>query len=301
MTIFSNFKRLGRSVCLVIANQWATGKQQRESVNQYIESCRDLQLIPDQEVIFTSRWKAGDNLDKAPYGLGIPKRMLRELMQYSNLFIFPTIEESFGLVLPEAVLAGGVLPVLNRSLPMMQEVAGNKALYFEFGSFTHEHNIEDPDQYFDSVAKVILSRMNQDESVRVKTFMRQRYNWSSLYRNTYAPVMSEMVNIARNMPKQLIGKPLAGGGIKLGGKPQPLGVLQPIEDSQEENPEKVERPHPWPAPPKPIEDLNHLQVIEEHGDVEVLKLMKVKHGVSDVNDAPSQPDVDGIDFKPIEE
>ncbi len=270
MTIFSNFKRLGRSVCLVIANQWATGKQQREDVEPYIESCRDLHLIPGHELIFTSKWKEDTKLArenekyKAPYGIGIPKQMLRELMQCSNLFIFPTIEETFGLVLPEAVLAGGVLPVLNRSLSMMYEIAGNKALYFEFGSFSHTHKIENPAQYFDSVAKVILSRMNQDESIKVKTFMRQRYNWDMLYRKVYAPLMAEMVHIARNISRRDPHiHPLPGGGIQLGGPqkenlkkkeyppswPDETGELQDIPLPKAVNPEKMERPREWPEPP----------------------------------------------------
>lgn len=264
MTLFSNFKRLGRSVCLVIANQWATGKQQRESVKHYLDLCGDMHLLPGHEVIFTSRWKAGDDLDKAPYGLGIPKRMLRELIQCSNLFIFPTVEESFGLVLPEAVLAGGVLPVLNRSLPMMHEVAGNKAIYFEFGSFAHTHNIEDPEKYFDSVARVILSRMNQDESIRTKTFMRQRYNWDSLYRSVYAPLMSEMVNIAQNTPKQQVGKPLVNGGIQLGG---PQGIIS----------EKIERPcsYTYPDPPSLIPTPAKARFIPSDAALEKDKSLKI--------------------------
>ena len=185
ISIFSNFKRMGYSVCLVIANQWATGKQQREDTEVYKKLASREDLKVGHDLIFTSDY------DKGKYGVGIPQKMLRELFMCSNLFIFPTREESFGLALPEAVLAGGVLPVLNKSLTMQTEVSGFNALYFNFGSYENAFSPEVPELYYRDLASIILGRLQQSESLLSKTYMRQRYNYDNIYNKYYAPVMAE--------------------------------------------------------------------------------------------------------------
>jgi glycosyltransferase involved in cell wall biosynthesis len=188
MQIFSSFKRQTLSVCLVIANQWATGKQQKENVEKYKIFAKSYGLFPGEEVIFTS------DFESPKFDVGIPKEMVRELFQCSNLFIFPTREESFGLVVPEAALSGGVLLVLNKSLRMQLEVSGGSALFFDFGSYHHEFHCPDPDIYYKDVAKIIYGRMAQNESIQSKTFARQTYNWDNLYRMRYEPILAESRN-----------------------------------------------------------------------------------------------------------
>jgi hypothetical protein len=183
--IFSYLKRQARTVCLVVANQWATGRQQKEDVEGYKKYAESLGLYTNREVIFTSDFESPN------FDVGIPKEMIRELFQCSNLFIFPTREESFGLVVPEASLSGGVLLVLNKSLRMQFEVSGGHALFFDFGSYHHQFHTPDYDIYCRDIAKIITGRMMEDESILSKTFMRQTYNWDNLYLKKYAPIMAE--------------------------------------------------------------------------------------------------------------
>ena len=182
--LFKHLKSMGRSVCLVIANQWATTKTHKESIMHYKKIAHRNGLVPDEEVIFTSDFGK-------QYEVGIGKRMLRELFQCSNLFIFPTREETFGLVIPEASLAGGVMMVLNKSLQMQIEISGFNCLYFDFGSYCHHFTANDENAYFKDIAMLTLGRMQRDEAIAMKTFMRQRYNWDYLHDNYYAPIMSE--------------------------------------------------------------------------------------------------------------
>jgi len=183
--IFSYLKRQRKSVCLVVANQWATGRQQKEDVEAYKKYAESLGLYPDREVIFTS------DFEPPSFDVGIPKEMVRELFQLSNLFIFPTREESFGLVVPEASLSGGVLLVLNKSLRMQFEISGGHAIFFDFGSFHHQFHVNDKEMYARDIAKIIVGRMTENESIQAKTFMRQTYNWDNLYLKKYAPIMAE--------------------------------------------------------------------------------------------------------------
>ena len=189
MNMFCEMKMQGASVCLIIANQWATGRQQKEDTNIYRTHAMKNGLIDQKEIAFTS------DFESPKFDVGIPKRMLRELFQCSNLFIFPTREESFGLVVPEAALAGGVFLVLNKSLQMQIEISGNRACYFEFGSHTNTFTMNDPAKYFHDLAMITMKRMYENESVMTKTFMRQRYNMDYLYKTYYEPTMMELKGV----------------------------------------------------------------------------------------------------------
>jgi hypothetical protein len=182
--MFVGLKKQGRTVCLVIANQWATGKQQKQDVDVFRAEAIRNGLIDQKELIFTS------DFEPPKFDVGIPQRMIRELFQLSNLFIFPTREESFGLVVPEAALSG-VFLVLNKSLQMQIEVSGNTALYFDFGSFHQTHEIQS-EKYWDDIGFVVAGRMKENEALMSKTFMRQTYNMDNLYHKHYFPTMAEI-------------------------------------------------------------------------------------------------------------
>ena len=183
MLIFKEIKAKGFSICLVIANQWATGRQRKEDVNRYRQIASRNGLKVDEEVIFTSEWRP-------EYATGLPKEIVRELFLCSNLFIFPTREESFGLVAPEAALSG-VLMVLNKSLQMQFEVNGYQGLYFDFGSYHHQFKPDNAAAYYKDVAQIILGRMRENEAICSKSFMRQNYNYDRLYEREYSTVMAE--------------------------------------------------------------------------------------------------------------
>jgi len=181
--IMSGIKSQGRSVCLIIANQWATGRQQKQDVDKYrMQAVRD-GLVDQKELIFTS------DFESPKFDVGIPQRMIRELFLCSNLFIFPTREESFGLVVPEAALSGCFL-VLNRSLQMQREVSGNEALFFDFGSCHNEHTVEN-ERYWSDIGFIVSGRMKENEAIKSKTFARQTYNMDNLYNAFYMPMMAE--------------------------------------------------------------------------------------------------------------
>jgi hypothetical protein len=111
------------------------------------------------------------------------------------LFIFGSKEESFGLVVPEAALAGNYL-VLNANLLNQREITRDKALYVEFGS--HEIDFKVPsERYWEDVAKIIVARMNENESIQTRTVCRQMYNWNEVYRKFYAPYMEELIQAKR--------------------------------------------------------------------------------------------------------
>lgn len=232
--LFAKMKAADVKVCLVVANQNATGRQRKEDVQAYIQLAEAVGLKYGENIIFTSeitdhpelvaelraaespeklqeildanpdllgkvklRDTTKDNLkDKTeecvarlqPWTNGITRRMVRELQLISNLFIFPTKEESFGLVGPEAAYSGALV-VANRSLQMMQDVLGSGTVAFDFGSHTNNvHRIEE-DDYINGIAMAILNRIFNNEAIFTKTYCRQRYNMDNLYFRHYAPII----------------------------------------------------------------------------------------------------------------
>lgn len=182
--VFSEMKKLGKRVCLVIANQWATDRLRKEQVSNYRAVAGSVGLIPNTEVIFTS------DFNPPNYEAGIPKYMLRELMLCSNYFLFPTREESFGLVLPEAGLSG-VLGMFNKSLRHLSEISGGHGLFFDFGSYNQRITQTNSSKYYRDLAYISLGRMSRNESIMLKTFCRQKFNWNYLYENEYLPLIAE--------------------------------------------------------------------------------------------------------------
>jgi len=183
--IFAGLKKFNKSVCLVIANQWATTTQHKQNIQRYKDYAQ-AQGIGPEELIFTSDFQA------PKYETGLPKRILRDLMTCANLFIFPTREESFGLVLPEASLTSGCLTVNNKSLRMLEEVSGGHGLFHDFGSYHQDFFVDgDEGKYYLDIARIIIGRMRRNEAVQAKTFFRQNYNWDKLYIDEYSPLFAE--------------------------------------------------------------------------------------------------------------
>jgi hypothetical protein len=160
-----------------------TTPERKFDVEQRMEGAFNNGLMPDDEFIFTSRFQP------PRFENGIPRRMVRELMQLQNLFIYPTREESFGLILPEACITGGCLPVINGSLDVLGEVVGNNGIEFEFGSHRRIHEIQNTSQYCSDIAHIILARMKQNEGIMASTYCRTTYNMDALYNSHYENIV----------------------------------------------------------------------------------------------------------------
>jgi len=186
LNIFKHFKDSKIKSCLVIANQWATGRGRREDLVKYYKRIRRAGLELDKEVIFTSDWESDWG-----YKNGLPRRMLRELLLLSNLFIYPTREESFGLVGPEAAMCGALM-VYNKSLRMMWEVSGGAGLHCDFGSYEANlrTTVKEKD-YYKQLSGMIIGRLKRNESIACKSFTRIRYNWDNIYEKYYWPTFCE--------------------------------------------------------------------------------------------------------------
>lgn len=190
INIFGAWKKSGITVFLAIANAWATGRNRKQSLCEFEDIATSAGLEVGRDFVFTSRYDE-------KYATGIGQRLLRELQLLSNMFIYPTREESFGLVGPEAAFAG-TIPVLNRSLQMMSEIFPGISSMFNFGSFHNQVN--EPsfgwERYYNAVAMNMWVELKHNPMFIWKTYARQKYNSDYLYNAYYNPFMHTLCQIA---------------------------------------------------------------------------------------------------------
>ena len=202
MAIMSAFKRRSQSVCLFIANQWARGStgrslnhfttEQGAPIDTSLSIHRELatSLVPEldygKDFIFSS------DIFYPKYKHGLPKRVIRELMMCSNLFMFPTFEESWGLVSVEAALMGNYM-VINGDVPVLREAMNNFGHYESFGGVSNILDIPPEEQpfYFDKIAGEIKEKMFSNPIVQTKTWARQHLNMGAIWLDYYEPIFDK--------------------------------------------------------------------------------------------------------------
>jgi hypothetical protein len=189
--IFYYLKRLGFSICLVIANQYAYEPAAKRNIKNYQRMIKRLGLS-GTEVIFTSE-------HLKDWRMEVPQSLLFNLMRYANLFIFPTRDESFGLVLPEALLMGGCLPVINKDLEVHADMLRSRGLRFRFG--TQERNLSyrqingGKASYLQYIASEIARQIVDEESIAARTVCRQTLNMDAIYKKYYLPIIEGATSV----------------------------------------------------------------------------------------------------------
>ncbi|UTF54801.1 glycosyltransferase family 4 protein [Natronosalvus rutilus] len=101
----------------------------------------------------------------------------RELLNTSDIFVFASRQEGFGLVLLEAMAAG--LPVVARSLPVYED-------FFQDGTNGHLLNSNDQDTFTNMVQRLLEDR-DKLESIRsVNERTAKQFSWDSTVDQTEA-------------------------------------------------------------------------------------------------------------------
>ena len=186
LALFDSFKRRNMRCALVIANQWATGRDPQEQKDKYIKFGEVLGLHYGVEFIFTSDIKP-------EYQAGISKKMLRDLHSCANLFVLPSVEEAYCLVGPEAAHTGQYL-VANNDVGAFHEIYGDCCHYISFGSMEHSDfygkSGDYVAEYMDKVSVRVLEGMRNDLAIQAKTRCRIQNNMDAIYLKYYEGVIN---------------------------------------------------------------------------------------------------------------
>jgi glycosyltransferase involved in cell wall biosynthesis len=180
--LIGKMKKLGKKVCLVVCNAHANGEKDKELVKQMVHYGIE-QGLDQTDLIFTS------TIDKQ-WELGVPPQVVSELFRLSNIFVFPSYSENCSLVMLEAALSKNLL-VLNEDFPPMKDFFQEQALYFRFGSLCQKTVYNNEDQFYEDVAKIVLSEIKENKLINSFTKMKQKFNLDAIFKDQIEPLLYE--------------------------------------------------------------------------------------------------------------
>lgn len=181
--MFGILKDYGFKVRLIVPNAWC-------NVNHLQREVEAMMLLGEQagltekELIFTSRVYPEQ-------AVGLPHTDIRDIMLAGNLFICPTISETFGLSLAEAAMMGSFL-VLNDDLPMMKEIVGNyrNAIWAKFSSNFFKTKIDDEPRYLRDICKIVIHQIQHSPSFQSTNHYRKAYRREAVWQILDAAITS---------------------------------------------------------------------------------------------------------------
>lgn len=189
--LFSELKRAGQSVRLIIAAFHSTGEHFLDYRDELREEIDRLGLSED-EVVFTNGLESLPGVpdeELRRYQVELPHKVVLDLFHLSNIYVHPSASETYSLVCQEAAACGNLL-FLNADFPPMREVYGPSAAYVKFSSslFTTTYR---PNElaYYAEVAQKIVHALLYEKTVQQKTRLRQTRNLDAVFKNHLEPLL----------------------------------------------------------------------------------------------------------------
>lgn len=125
---------------------------------------------------------------------GFPHESVMELFSLSNLFICPSMSESFGLTVIEAASKGNFI-VLNKNVPALDELGKTlKAYFMEWdarvcGCELKTNHKPSEAAYYAEHAKRIVNLMNDNNVLWAKNQVKQRFSNDWIWKNQLEPLI----------------------------------------------------------------------------------------------------------------
>jgi len=183
--VFVELKRLGNRVALVVCN--SNGRRRVEEIKAKVKWAKDIGLN-ENELIFTSMLPEEYETESE-----VPHRAVMELMQVSNLFVFPTAAE----VCPNALLEASTtknLIVVNKDLPCLFDFVDKDAvLSYPFTSNKSLHYSGRDSESLERLARKIDGQLKSNKSDRQFRRAWRIHNRVSIYKRMLEPILYENV------------------------------------------------------------------------------------------------------------
>jgi len=164
---------------MVFLNSWSGGKYAKKTIEE-MRNVADRWSLPQENLIFSSEMgKEWEN--------GVPHKVVRDLLWVANLFILPSVSETFSLAMVEAAACKNLL-VLNEDLTVMKELAEGNAMYSGFGSEwggirTSRQYAPNKEAFFMDEAKRILEELKTYKGLMQQRKVLKMFNddWVMVY------------------------------------------------------------------------------------------------------------------------
>ena len=108
----------------------------------------------------------------------IPDTVMADFYRLSDALILPSLEEGFGIPLIEAAFSS--LPVFCSDIPVLRELCGRDANYFDPGADPH------------SIARMIFDELQSETASRWRRRAKHAFSWDSIYTYHIGPLIEEL-------------------------------------------------------------------------------------------------------------
>ena len=189
MRTAAGVKEFGRSVRVIVVDFHSTG----DDKVVYREDLKKMAVplgLNEAELIFTSEFDPSLHLRA-------PREVVRDLMLLCNVFVMPSVSETYSLIAQEAGLCGAFL-VLNRDLPSLRSTYGDHAAEFQFSSAVNaltgeegrtDTEYEDPIGYFRNVAGRVVYELEHNDVLAQRTRIRRDRNPRAVFKKYMEPLL----------------------------------------------------------------------------------------------------------------
>lgn len=182
--VFGKLKELGNKVCLIVPN--SNGRKRTEELKNVQKMTLDYGLN-SQDFIFTSLL-ADEKYDIASE---VPNKVVSELFQLSNLFIFATRAENGPNILLESGMTKNLI-VVNEDLPLLYDFVNKDAvLSYPFTSNRNLHYTGRDDDSLMKLAKQINGQIRANKADLMFRYIWRRHNADTIYYDMLEPVLYE--------------------------------------------------------------------------------------------------------------
>lgn len=187
--VIAALKRLGNTVSLLIADFHSTGGDKVEYRNELKQISKEWDV--EKEVIWLSEQKADWNVE-------IPYKNIADFFRLSNVFVMPSVSESYSLITQEAGL-NGVAMLINRDFPPFRDIFGWTPHQWPFSSNIDAltgldgdttTKISDEKQFYLDAARLLQYELKNDRALVMKTFLRKERNLDAIFKNELEPLIN---------------------------------------------------------------------------------------------------------------
>lgn len=189
--VMAELKKLGRSVRFIAQDFHSSVRG--DDKWKYREELKKLAAksgLGQTEVTFTSEY------DQSLH-TSCPRQMVRDLMLLSNVFILPSVSETYSLVAQEAALSGNFL-ILNYDFFPLRSIYQEEAVYFKFSSNldnmtgmdgeTKTSYSPSREAYCRDIALRIIYELENNRVLRLKTRLRKTRSLDYVFKHYWEPL-----------------------------------------------------------------------------------------------------------------
>lgn len=177
--LMAGVQKAGYEPRLLVIDWQSTGSRFQKYIDELLDMADWMGL--KGKVNFTSR--LDDRCSQ-----GVPRKVVVELMDMTNVYIHPSRVETYSLVTHEAMLRGN-LCCLNYDFPATRELFGSNALYFDFESDRNGRTYEPSEEKFwEDEAKRLLAELQNERALMGRTRAMQEWSPQTLWK-TFEPLL----------------------------------------------------------------------------------------------------------------